>query len=53
VAPFWASAERAAVSLIDSQLAITTSSLLFDWINEQLKAGIIKLPDSLSAYEQD
>lgn len=51
-APYWASPERAAISFIDSQLASTTSSLLFDWINDQFKAGIIKLPDNLSAYEQ-
>jgi len=37
-APYWASQERAVVSFIDSELATTTSSLLFDWINDQVKA---------------
>jgi nicotinamidase-related amidase len=50
-APYWASAERAAISLIDTQLGTTTSALLFDWINAQITSGIIKLPDNLSAYE--
>jgi Isochorismatase family len=51
-APYWAAPERAAISLIDTQLGTTTSALPFDWINAQITSGIIKLPDSLSAYAQ-
>lgn len=50
-APYWASPERAKISLIDAQLGTTTSSLLTDWINAQITSGTIKLPDSLSASE--
>jgi nicotinamidase-related amidase len=48
-APYWAAPERAAVSVIDTERATTTSSLLFDWINAQIKAGTVKLPDTPAA----
>ena len=48
-APYWASPERALVSAIDSKRAGTSSALLFDWIMAQIKAGVVKGSDSLSA----
>jgi len=48
-APYWASAERALVSNIESQRGATTSALVFDWIMAQVKAGVVSLPDVLSA----
>ena len=48
-APYWASPERAIVSDIDSKRAGTSSALLFDWIMAQIKAGVVKGSDSLSA----
>jgi len=47
-APYWASPERA-LSAIDSKRAGTSSALLFDWIMAQIKAGVVKGSDSLSA----
>src|SRR5712671_3028673 len=35
--PYWASAERALVSNIESQRGATTSALVFDWIMAQVK----------------
>ena len=47
-AQYWASAERARVSNIESQRGATTSALVFDWIMAQVKAGVVSLPDVLS-----
>ena len=52
-APYWASPERAMVSKIESEIGITSSALLVNWINAQITAGIVKLPSSLSATSQD
>jgi len=47
-APYWASAERALVSNIESQRGATTSALVFDWIMAQVKAGVVSSPGVLS-----
>ena len=48
-APYWASPERALISAIDSQRGGTSSALVTDWIMAQIKAGVVKLPEVLSA----
>ena len=48
-APYWASPERALISAIDSQRGGTSSALVTDWIMAQIKAGVVKLPEFLSA----
>jgi hypothetical protein len=48
-APYWASPERALVSNIDSQRGGTSSALVSDWIMAQVTAGVVPLPEFLSA----
>src|SRR6266850_1242131 len=51
-APYWASAERALISNIDSQRGGTSSALVVDWIMAQIAAGVVKLPDFHAAPVQ-
>ena len=48
-APYWASPERALIGAIDSQRGGTSSALVSDWIMAQIKAGVVKRPEFLSA----
>ena len=51
-APYWASPERALVSQIDSQRGGTSAAVVTDWIMAQVTAGVVPLPDLLSAPVQ-
>jgi hypothetical protein len=51
-APYWASPEQAAVSNASSQRGESSQALLLDWVMAQVTAGVVPLPEFLSAPVQ-
>ena len=47
-APYWASAERAAISNASSQRGDSTNAMVTDWIMAQVTAGVVSLPEILA-----
>jgi nicotinamidase-related amidase len=50
--PYWAAPEQATVSNASTQRGQTSSALLGQWVLAQVTAGVVPLPDSLSARVQ-
>jgi hypothetical protein len=51
-APYWAAPEQAAVSNASSQRGESSRALLLDWVMAQITAGVVTLPEFLSAPVQ-